>query len=119
MRITMRAEQTTTCVYWPGDSLPVLETQVGVRMELPGEEGNHVETRLSYKPELPESLWDTIHQAVYDGVHGGITAVGDPLPPGGVVVNVVRLQLVPIPDQAVMNSVLNVLPALSRRSRKK
>ena len=48
-------------------------------------------TWLRYEPKVPEHLQDELHRALYNGVHAGLAIISDPLPKGGIAVDITRL----------------------------
>jgi hypothetical protein len=75
--------------------LPPREIELTVRLEIPDGEGVDVSIRPEFKPSLPPVWEDILLQRLYQGVHVGLANVGDPIPSGGINVEVTRLRVTP------------------------
>ena len=105
----MLAEQSVSCVYRMVGSHPTLELHMSIQVEIPGEAGVDVATYLFFEPKLPEYLQEALHQSLYDGVHGGVAATALPLSPGGLIVRIMQLRLLPLPETAPAEEEIQVL----------
>lgn len=110
----MRAEQDASCRFSVVESGPVYEVHIAVTVEVPGEAGVDATAHLAYEPKLPEPFWDPLHQALYDGIYGGIALVERPLPSDGMIVTISALRIDPSVEAWVGAASLERLAALLR-----
>jgi hypothetical protein len=94
------AEQTSRNRYLRPAPLPPQEIEMTVRLELPEETAADLGITPSFEPRLPAPWEDTLHQRLFDGVHGGFASTGAALPAGGLGVYITRLRFSPPLDVA-------------------
>jgi hypothetical protein len=90
----MRAEQSTSSAFFSDAGESAAEIELTIGMEIPRSgplASGDVSTWLRYEPKVPERLQDELHSALYNGVHAGLALVNDPLPEGGIGVEITRL----------------------------
>ena len=94
----MIAEETAAYTYSITESGTPLKIRMTIQIQTPGEDDGDVAISVQYEPVLTVRLRDAAHRSIYEGVHGGIAAAGLPLPPGGLIVRVLALELTPRVD---------------------
>lgn len=111
------AEQTSRNRYWRPAPLPPRDVELTVRMQIPDDDDTDVGIHLDFSPPVPEQWGGVLDQRLFDGVHRGLASVDQPLPPGGISIQITTLRITPTleldGDLAEVHRIGDMLEALT------